>query len=211
VPARDEILAGLAALANDWRGLAVAWHIVCAAAIAAVAAGWRPRRRRLGALLIAPIISVAAMAWASDNPFTGTIFAVLAVTLAVAAMQPPNTSLRFASRRRVAVGAASIVFGLVYPHFLDAASWTAYLYAAPFGLLPCPTLSVATGTTLAAAHCNRLWAGALAAAGLWYGLFGVFALGVELDVVVVAASAVLTVVVLSKWAASPPLVLRRSA
>jgi hypothetical protein len=80
-------------------------------------------------------------------------------------------------------GAAFLVFGGLYPHFLTTDTWTAYAYASPFGLLPCPTLSVVIGFTLAVGGFHSApWNVALAAAGIVYGAIGVFGLGVALDV-----------------------------
>src|SRR5678810_80921 len=79
------------------------------------------------------------------------------------------------------VGAAAIAFGWVYPHFL-AGPPLAYLYAAPFGLVPCPTLAVAIGfALLAGAPNDRAWNLVLAALGLFYAAFGIARLGVWLD------------------------------
>jgi hypothetical protein len=81
------------------------------------------------------------------------------------------------------------VFGWFYPHFLATDRWIAYAYAAPLGLLPCPTLSAVIGITLILDFLgSRSWALTLAAAGLVYGVIGVFALGVMLDYALVAGA-----------------------
>ncbi len=75
-----------------------------------------------------------------------------------------------------------IIFGLVYPHFLNTDSFFKYLYASPAGLIPCPTLSLLIGFAL-------LYNGfgsqsitiTLIAFGLFYGIFGVLKLTVYLD------------------------------
>jgi len=83
-------------------------------------------------------------------------------------------------------------FGLVYPHFTHTASAIGYLYAAPTGLVPCPTLSLAIGVALIADGLgSRAFALLLAAAGLFYGIFGVVRLGVTLDLGLIAGAAVL--------------------
>jgi len=75
-----------------------------------------------------------------------------------------------------------IVFGWVYPHFLDNAGPMAYLYSAPTGLIPCPTLSVVIGFTLVLGGLrSRAWCVALSAVGLFYGAFGAGRLGVNID------------------------------
>jgi hypothetical protein len=85
-------------------------------------------------------------------------------------------------------------FGLVYPHFTHTSSPFGYLYAAPTGLVPCPTLSLAIGVALIADGLgSRAFSLVLAAAGLFYGIFGVARLGVLLDVGLVAGAGVLLV------------------
>jgi hypothetical protein len=72
-------------------------------------------------------------------------------------------------------------FGWGYPHFLDAKQWTAYLYAAPLGLLPCPTLSTVIGLTLMLGiFRSKPWSITLAVAAFVYGAVGVFVLRVSL-------------------------------
>jgi hypothetical protein len=192
VPPADVILAGLTNLANDWRGLATVWHVLLAALLAALVSGWRPSVRSAGYLLSSAVLSVGVLAWLSGNPFNGLMFVVLTATLAAAAGRFEATPARLSSPGWLASAAAIIVFGWTYPHFLDTDSWTAYLYASPLGLVPCPTLSVVIGATLLFRDLrSRVWTGALIAAGLLYGLIGVFKLGVVLDWGLILASAVL--------------------
>jgi hypothetical protein len=69
---------------------------------------------------------------------------------------------------------------------------TIYLYAAPTGVVPCPSLSLVVGFALLSGGLgSRAWSLALAIAGLFYGLFGVARLGVRLDIVLVGGSAAL--------------------
>jgi hypothetical protein len=92
------------------------------------------------------------------------------------------------------VGIAAIAFGWAYPHFL-AGDPLAYLYAAPVGLVPCATLAIAIGFTLLGGGLGaRWWSLVLAVLGLFYGLFGVFKLGVRVDLALIACSAVLAAV-----------------
>jgi hypothetical protein len=196
VPSPDTVLTGLATIANDWRWLAVTWHVLLAALFALCLAGWRPSTRSAGHLLVAPLISVSLLAWSSGNPFNGMVFAILASTLIGTAARFSNASVRLASPAWVTAGVVFIVFGWTYPHFLRTESWTAYVYASPFGLLPCPTLSVVIGMTLLFQNLrSRLWITALVAAGLLYGVVGVFRLGVVLDWGLLFASAMLAATV----------------
>jgi predicted lysophospholipase L1 biosynthesis ABC-type transport system permease subunit len=93
------------------------------------------------------------------------------------------------------LGAFLVAFGWAYPHFLTTDHWTTYLYAAPFGLLPCPTLSAVIGLTLMLGMLrSKAWSVTVAAAGLIYGAMGVFGLGVTLDYGLLIGSAILGVV-----------------
>lgn len=182
MPTPDVILNGLTTLANDWRWLAIVWHVFLVTLIVMLAAGWRPPVRVAGYLLAAPITSVSLLAWWSGNAFNGAVFALLALTLVGVASRFPNTPMRIRTFLSVASGVVLIVFGGTYPHFLRTDSWTAYLYASPFGLLPCPTLSVVIGSTLLFRNPGSIsWSAPLVAAGFLYGSMGVFRLGVVLD------------------------------
>ena len=191
----EDILAGLTAVANDWRWLAITWHVILASVAVMLLAGWKPSVRLCGYLLGAPLVSVSIVAWLAGNPFNGTTFAVLAVMLVWAASRASDAPVQRATPAWLALGAALIVFGWVYPHFLRTDSWSAYFYASPFGLLPCPTLSIAIGVTLVVRPlASRTWSMTLAAAGLLYGAVGVFRLGVGLDWVLLVASTILLTV-----------------
>jgi hypothetical protein len=194
LPAADRILAGLTAIANDWRPLAVAWHGVLAAFLLWLLAGGRPSIRVVGQLLALLPLSVGMTAWFAGNPFNGTIFAMLAAIFAAMAWRQPSTAVRLASTVRVAAGLGLVVFGSSYPHFVRVDSWTTYLYASPLGVVPCPTLSVVMGVTLLVRDLHsRWWMTVLATAGLLYGAIGVFRLHVMLDLVLLLASAMLAV------------------
>jgi len=76
-------------------------------------------------------------------------------------------------------------------------SWVSYLYASPFGLLPCPTLAVVIGTRLLLGRLqSSLWDMALVAAALVYGAVGTLRLGVRLDWALLFASVTLAALAL---------------
>lgn len=190
MPTPDSILAGLAAIANRGVVVAVLWHVVIAAALAAVVAGWRPSQRAARVLLAAPLASVAAFAFAFDNPFNGSVFTVGAAGLIVLGGFARSERVVGGGALASAIGIAAIAFGAFYPHFLEA-SPLAYAYSAPVGLIPCPTLALAAGFALLGNGLgSRAWTLVLAILGLFYGLFGMLRLGVYLDLgLVVGASA----------------------
>lgn len=87
----------------------------------------------------------------------------------------------FAAPPMRAAGAGLAAFGRVYPHFLEGGH-VRYLYAAPLGLVPCPTLALVVGLTpMLRGLESRGWTLTLAVASLFYGLFGWFRLGVAMD------------------------------
>jgi hypothetical protein len=182
MPSSAEILAGLTTIANDARVVAIAWHVVLAAVVTAVAIGWRPSHRFGRAVIALPLFSVAAFAFAAGNPFTGAVATGGGTVLfLLAGIRGDDAPITGAGPVMRTVGAAAIAFGWVYPHFL-AGPPLAYLYAAPFGLVPCPTLAVAIGfALLAGAPNDRAWNLVLAALGLFYAAFGIARLGVWLD------------------------------
>ena len=193
MPSGDAILAGLGETANTWRSLAVAWHLILATLLGAFLIGCRLSTRLIAVTGVALVLSVSALSWASGNPFNGTVFAALAIGLVRAAIGTPGSVAQIESLRRALPGAALVLFGWMYPHFVSTDSWTEYAYAAPLGLIPCPTLSVVIGLTLLVHDVGTsAWTVPLIIAGALYGLVGVFALDVVLDVVLLAGAFILT-------------------
>ncbi len=182
MPSAETILTGLTAIANEWRWLAILWHVFLGALLVTLFAGWRPSSRVMGYLLVAPLLSVSLLAWVSGNPFNGTVFAMLSATLAGAATRFPDTPVQLGSPAWIVPSAVLVVYGWTYPHFLRSDSWTTYLFASPFGIVPCPTLSVVIGLTLVFRTVrSSAWSTTLVVAGLLYGAVGVFRLDVQLD------------------------------
>jgi hypothetical protein len=202
----------LGAIANDWRWLAIAWHLLFATLFFALMAGWRPHARLLGRVLVAPLLSVSFVAWMSGNPFNGTMFAALAAALAWSVASFGNTLVTFVPSTWLAAGGAVTVFGWTYPHFVRTESWMSYGYASPFGILPCPTLALVIGVTLMVRHLIAIgWHAALIVAGLLYGAIGVFRLGVALDWGLLLASALLAAAIVRdrfSWTCFPPPLIR---
>ena len=94
----------------------------------------------------------------------------------------------------VIIGIIMIIFGLIYPHFIETTSILKYLYASPVGLIPCPTLSILIGIVLLF---NGLGSQSITltfiAFGLFYGIFGVFKLAVYLDLFLIFGTITLLV------------------
>jgi hypothetical protein len=116
----------------------------------------------------------------------------------------PGIPVQRASNPAALIGLAAVAFGWVYPHFLEGGSSVRYLYAAPTGLVPCPTLSAVVGFALLAGGLgSRAWSLMLAAIGLFYGLFGTLRLGVFLDIGLIIGATALAVVGLQAGHVSP--------
>lgn len=193
MPAAPDILQGLTALANRWETIAVAWHVVFVAGLLVFDAGWRPARRLLAGLLLLPLSSVSVLAWQSGNAVNGTLFAVLVAGLgfSVGAMARERIELLQPGMTSI-VGAALLLLGVVYPHFVDSASWIDYLASAPLGVVPCPTLLAVGGVTLLSSlHRERRWMLTLGTFAIMYGVLGAVYLGVLLDLALVAGGLVM--------------------
>jgi len=192
MPSTESILQLAVTIANDWTVLAIAWHVLLGTLLLALIVGWRPSNRVAGYLLVTPHLSVSALAWESGNPFNGTVFVALALAMIVLARRLSTRPVELSSPFLVAAGVLVTAFGWAYPHFLSADRWTVYLYASPFGLLPCPTLAGVTGVTLVLDLLgSKSWSLALSAAGVTYGVMGVAMLGVTLDYGLLAGAVVL--------------------
>jgi hypothetical protein len=191
MPGAADILDGLSTIANQATGVAMAWHLLIAAALVALASGWRPSRRTARLLIGTPLASVAAVAIVFANPFNGMVFAASVSAMTALAMRGDRRLVLAGSAFTGGIGLAMIAFGWVYPHFMKGPP-IAYLYAAPVGLVPCPTLAVVIGFALLGDGLgSRPWGLALAAVGLFYGLFGVFRLAVFLDIGLVCGAVAL--------------------
>ena len=150
--------------------------------------GWRPSRRLAGAGLVLPLLSVSVLAGISGNPFNGAVFGVAAALLLVLSFRLPG-SVAFGAPWLVALGALLFAFGWLYPHFLEPGSFLRYLYAAPTGLVPCPTLSAVIGLGLMLGGLgSHAWSLTLAVLGTLYGVIGTFRLLVAIDSVLLAGA-----------------------
>jgi hypothetical protein len=199
MPSTEAILDGLTAITNDWRGLAIGWHVLLTTVIVGMFAGWRPTNRVAAVLLVLPLVSVSAMAWSSANPFNTATFAALALLLGSIARRLGSRPVRVSRPWLAVSGALLLTFAWVYPHFLHARTWAEYIHAAPLGLIPCPTLSAVIGVTLILGLLeSRAWSLTVALMGLAYGAIGIFRLGVRIDVALLAGAALLVVAALRR-------------
>jgi hypothetical protein len=202
MPAPEEILAGLRAISNSWRVLAVVWHLYFAAFALALLLGALPSNRSAGMLLGLPLLSVSILAWIFANPFNGTFFALAGAALIAISSRLPREAVRIAPLWAVVPGALMFAFGWVYPHFLDVSSLLPYLYSAPTGLIPCPTLSIVIGLAVALRGLgSRTWSLVLCATAIFYGVYGAAHLGVTLDWVLLLGALMLVLTVVARRSA----------
>ena len=190
MPTPEQILAELRSIANQGQSIAAVWHILVFMVLVGLVSGWRPSRRFIASTLVLPVLSVAVMASIHWSFFNGAVFTALAIALIILGLRMPPVAAGLSPQWALFLGVATAVYGLVYPHFLQAGSLLGYLYAAPTGILPCPTLAFAIGVALIVDGLgSRVWALVLGVVGLFYGVFGVVRLGVWLDLGLVVGTA----------------------
>ncbi len=200
LPKTNEIIEALQTIANEFPAFATFWHVAFYSLAIFLVAGWMPSNRLFVLLLSLPLISVAMIAWITGNPFNGALFSLSAILLLFFAWKTTADPVALSKIPFVAIGILMVIFGLIYPHFLGEGSFARYLYASPFGLIPCPTLSVVIGLLLIYAGTgHQAVTLILILAGLFYSLFGVFKLGVKLDLFLLAGTIALIGKAVVEW------------
>ena len=206
MPSTLEILDALSSITNNYVSIAIFWHIVFYALVIALLAGWRPYNQHFILFLALPVLSVGAIAWITGNPFNGGLFSIAFIMIILTGLKASREKLSISALPFMIPGTLLVAFGLWYPHFLIAASWTEYLYSSPAGVIPCPTLSVILGFSLIF---NRFNSSSLTILficfGLFYGIFGVFKLGVYPDIALLAGTICLLILLILKMKKEPSL------
>ena len=178
----EDIISGLQSIVDKYSTFAIAWHIVLYVLIAALLAKWIPTNKTLAIIISFPILSVAVFAWLTGNPFNGMMFSIATILLVIFGLKASSQSISFSQLPFIIAGILMITFGLVYPHFINPNSVIKYLYSSPVGLIPCPTLSLIIGFLLLY---NGLGSQPITIViiilGLFYSIFGVVKLKVNLD------------------------------
>ncbi len=197
MPSPDQIHQSLYEIANKWQGIAIFWHVYCAGLVLGFLGGVRPPKRLVAIMVVLPMFSVSALAWLSGNPFSGMTFAVAGGAMIFIAYKLPDSSVELTSGWLLLAGVVMFVFGWIYPHFLESESFFAYMYSAPTGLLPCPTLSIVIGLSLITGNFgSQAWAVVLVIIGLLYALLGTLYLGLALDFMLLIGSVMVVISVL---------------
>jgi hypothetical protein len=197
MPTPELILSRLSRAATDLVPLAFVWHGLLLTAAVALLAGWRPARRTAACLLTAPLASVTLVAIGYRVIANAIVFGVAAAALLAVAMRMPDQRTERTPGAATVGGAALLATSWLYPHFLEQLPVATYLYGAPLGVVPCPTLMAVVGFTLIGGGLrSRAWSLTLAGLGLLYGVVGAAWLGVSLDAILVAGAAALAASVL---------------
>lgn len=194
MPTSATILETLSSLARDLVWLAVIWHGLVLAAVVLVIRGLRLSSRAAIVWLTLPSLSVSVAAFAYGLLFNGIAFGLLGLAFAALGLAHERPPLRPGPTWARVLGAALLAFGWAYPHF-DVGPWHRTLYAAPLGVLPCPTLAVLAAAALFADGLHSRAACSLL--GAWcafYAAFGVFRLGVVIDLGLVLGAVGLVVI-----------------
>ena len=131
MPTREQILAGLTTLANQYSNLAIVWHVILLIIIAALSAGWKPGNSLMILLLSSLLMSVSMFAGMEGNFFNAAFFAFLVILSIYATLRSDNGSIKGDRSWPDIAGLFLIVFGLIYPEFLTTGSLLEYSYAAP--------------------------------------------------------------------------------
>jgi len=194
MPTRAEILQTIGLVSNEQAILAIIWHALIAIVVIGLALGWRPSKKVGAAALSIPLFSVGILAWLYKNPFNGSVFLLFAMILLIIGLRRPAERVDLPPVWASVAGVALVIFGWIYPHFLSGGTWLKYLYRAPTGLIPCPTLTFTIGLALLAnGFSSRAYSVSLGILGLFYGLTGVLSLGVYIDLVLLFGTILLLI------------------
>lgn len=190
MPSVNEILKGLTLLANEYIAIAILWHVLFFwFLLIYFFVKQKISSQLIGYFLFLPLFSVSICAWQTRNPFNGIIFLAGGILLFfLAAKKKKDTVGANSGSWSKIIGSLIFLSGFFYPHFLDKSFWS-YLYAAPIGLIPCPTLLMISGIALLLGSKQpKSWFWVLIIFDAFYGLFGVFKLKVYLDLILIAAT-----------------------
>jgi len=198
MPTPEEILNGLAIAANRFTSISILWHLIIAAFTLVMLTGRKFNTKIIGSGLGILLLSVAIIAYLVSNPFNAVMFAAAALLFGIYNLQFKPVPVSLEWNIFSVSGLIMVLFGFVYPHFLDNGAFYRYLYASPLGLIPCPTLSAFIGITLMLrGFRSKKWMITATLPGLFYGFVGVLWLRVYMDAVLIAGSLLLLVLAFS--------------
>ena len=204
MPTPEEILNGLAVAANRFTTLSIAWHILVLIILILLMTGRKFNTKHIAAGMAVLLLSVGIVSVLISNPFNAIMFALAALLFGIMTLKFKPEPLGLKWDLISIAGLLMVIFGFFYPHFLEGTAFYRYIYAAPLGLIPCPTLSMFIGLSLMFhGFQSKKWMITAALFGLFYGLFGVLRLKVYLDIVLIAGACFLLVYAML-WKRSSP-------
>jgi len=189
MPTAQQICLGLQSVAEDFQWLAIIQHVLVVSMALLI---WRLGNRvgRLVSLYIALTLGlVSFLAFShTQNPFTGIVFALLALVGLWEVFSPRmDYSLGGTLRIQIIIAVVAGFLGFWYPHFVESKALA--LIASPYGLIPCPTLTVILALfILVYPYTNKLWHWSLTLVALFYAVTGVLTLKVTIDLVLLAVA-----------------------
>jgi hypothetical protein len=186
MPTANDILLSLKFLANKYDELSIAWHVVIVFGLIAAVYNKRIKTRFYLGVCGLLFLSVSTMAATVNNIFNLVVFLGLSIVF-LRELLIANSYQFLTTQAGIILSAYFLILaGLIYPHFFGS-NFFRYLIAAPVGIIPCPTLLVTSGLTLLFKTSSTRLNYFLIAANLFYGVIGVFFLGVTLDVILLLA------------------------
>lgn len=196
MPTAESILDSLRQISQRYQNVAIAWHMIIYSFLVVYTVSNKiPPARYLFYFISGLLLSVATVSWVAGNPFNGIVFGLGFLGMLYLSKKSPVRKAEVSALYQ-ATGLLFMIAGLLYPHFLEG-DLVSYLYAAPTGLIPCPTLLFISGLMLLLPYQISKCGYGIILLDLLYGTAGVFSLHIYGDALLFGAAAILLVRILS--------------
>lgn len=120
------------------------------------------------------------------NPFIGLLFLIMTLIMVFELIRRKN-NFQFTESRLINITAVLLlVFGFVYPHFVNT-SLAEYILYAPVGIVPCPTLITILGFYLLNTNPNKVSYWTITVISTIFSLIGIIMFKVYIDIVLLLA------------------------
>jgi hypothetical protein len=187
MPSADQITSSLQQIIAEARSASPILRLLFAALVVLFVSKRRVLAAYLAAYVALASVAVAVIAVAFENahiPLYFVLFFPLGLLWGREALTLPENPRN--SLARFALGGLFGLGALFYPHFVEGAAGA--LLFAPLGIVPCPTLILAHAALIATARSYSLYTAIPTwRLGAFFGVAGVFYLGVKVDWLLVAA------------------------
>jgi hypothetical protein len=200
----EQLLSGLQSMANDFQWLAIIQHILLIVMVILLMS-FKQRVGRLVSLYIALSLALVSFLAISHtgNFFTGIVFGILALLgLWEVFSSKMDYSLKGTLRIQIMIALVAGFLGFWYPHFIEGRFLA--LIASPYGLIPCPTLTVCLSIfILVYPFTNRIWHWCLAVVGFSSGLYGIYLkINIDFALLLISIYSIFALIVLA-WKKRP--------